>query len=158
MAPAYSKLVQENAAMLQSHFSWLTTPFTMAQSRARLQYLQQQWQASQAFHFGIVNAGGRLTGEIAIDALHAQQPSGNISYWVSKQAQGRGMATRALLLLACWAKNNLPLQYLDIKMTVDNIASRCVAQKAGALFSHLIPAHPLATGLQANVYLFRLYL
>jgi RimJ/RimL family protein N-acetyltransferase len=56
---------------------------------------------------------------------------GEIGYWVVADARGRGVATRAVRLLADWARDELRLTHIDVLPHKDNVASRRVAEKAG---------------------------
>ena len=72
---------------------------------------------------------------VAPAALHAEldrKPGcGEIGYWVTAEARGRGIATRAVHLLAGWARDELGLTRIEILPHKDNPASRRVAEKAG---------------------------
>jgi RimJ/RimL family protein N-acetyltransferase len=56
---------------------------------------------------------------------------GEIGYWVAAEARGRGVATRAVRLLADWGRAELGLTRIDVLPHRDNAASRRVAEKAG---------------------------
>lgn len=71
-----------------------------------------------------------LLGNLYI-ALEQEQHTGEIGYWLAKDARGRGVATTAVKLLATWALQNLPLKSLWLKAMTNNGASRKVAERAG---------------------------
>ena len=52
-------------------------------------------------------------------------------YWVAPEARGRGLASKALVLLSRWALATLPLIRLQLFTDVDNPASMRVAERAG---------------------------
>jgi RimJ/RimL family protein N-acetyltransferase len=52
-------------------------------------------------------------------------------YWMAPEARGRGLASKALVLLSRWALATLPLIRLQLFTDVDNPASMRVAERAG---------------------------
>lgn len=83
-------------------------------------------------HAGLVitDAG---TGDLLGNAGLAPGPEpgvGAISYWMARQARGRGTATRAIRLLVDWA-GHLGLQRVELYTHVDNVPSQRAAEKAG---------------------------
>lgn len=71
---------------------------------------------------------GQRLGNIA---LRLDAGVGEVSYWVSASARGRGVATRALRLLSEWAFAALGLSEIRRWTHADNVASRLVAERAG---------------------------
>jgi RimJ/RimL family protein N-acetyltransferase len=70
---------------------------------------------------------------------------GHIGYWCAAQARGRGLTTRALLVICRWGIEAQRLGRLELITDPDNLASQRVAEKAGfqregVLRSHLL--HP----------------
>jgi ribosomal-protein-alanine N-acetyltransferase len=57
--------------------------------------------------------------------------TGEIGYWVAREARGRGIATRAVRLACEWAASELELTTLEIIVHEDNAASLRVARSAG---------------------------
>lgn len=58
---------------------------------------------------------------------------GEASYFLSARARGRGLATRAVRLLARWAFDELDLARVELRVHPDNLASQKVAERAGCL-------------------------
>jgi RimJ/RimL family protein N-acetyltransferase len=52
-------------------------------------------------------------------------------YWVTPEARGRGLASRAAALASRWALRTLPIARLQLFTDVDNHASARVAERAG---------------------------
>jgi RimJ/RimL family protein N-acetyltransferase len=71
--------------------------------------------------------------------------TGHIGYWLARPARGRGIVTRAVVLLCRYAFDELGLARLELIADPDNAASQRVAEKAGfrreaVLRSHIL--HP----------------
>ena len=103
-------------------------------SRARIAETDaQDWISS-------VNKGGLARTFLIVDATSGDVLGaievrlgevGSIGYWVTKQARGRGIATRATMLLSRWAVTEGDVERLELTTHPENAASQRVAEKAG---------------------------
>jgi RimJ/RimL family protein N-acetyltransferase len=74
-----------------------------------------------------------------------------IGYLVVPWARGRGLAVRAVKLLAPWALRTLDLARIACDVDADNAASRQVAQRAGFVAEDVAPAPIAAKGRTWNL-------
>ncbi|NRQ32538.1 GNAT family N-acetyltransferase [Nonomuraea sp. NN258] len=73
---------------------------------------------------------GQVVGNVAVAGID-RHDNGWVSYWVVREARGRGIAVRATELLARWAFEERGLFRLELGHRTDNPASCRVATKAG---------------------------
>jgi RimJ/RimL family protein N-acetyltransferase len=73
----------------------------------------------------------RLLASISVMQIDREAGTGEIGYWVAREARGRGVATRAVRLVRDWAAAELGLTRLEIEAHEDNLASQAVARAAG---------------------------
>ena len=86
------------------------------------------------WNFAITDAtSGRLTGSITVRDVDL---NGQIGYWVAREARGRGVATRALVLLSRWALAGAGYPRVQLLTHPENRASQRVADSGG---SHVKP-------------------
>lgn len=78
-----------------------------------------------------VDAEDRLLASISVMQIDRAAGTGEIGYWVAREARGRGVATRAVRLVRDWAPAALGLTTLEIEAHEDNLASQAVARSAG---------------------------
>jgi RimJ/RimL family protein N-acetyltransferase len=99
------------------------SPYTEADARA--------WLASdEEESFAVVDrVSGELLGSIGVRYLDGG--IGEVGYWVKREARGRGIATRALGLVARWALVDKGLGRFQLRADVGNETSQRVAEKAG---------------------------
>ena len=71
---------------------------------------------------------GDLLGACGLTEMKEGQAG--IGYWVKREARGRGVATRAVLLVTHWALTDLGLSLIELLADVRNVASHRVAEKA----------------------------
>jgi RimJ/RimL family protein N-acetyltransferase len=98
-------------------------PYTYADGRA---YLARA--AVRDGAFAVVDTeSGRLLGGITVNAQNWGRAE--IGYWVRADSRDRGVASRALTLVAAWGLNRY--RRLQLHADVENRASQRVAEKAG---------------------------
>jgi RimJ/RimL family protein N-acetyltransferase len=105
--------------------------------------------------YAIVDADtDELLGTIGFHVLeHAR---GNFGYWVRKEARGRGVATRALVLLTRWAARERGLGRLQLIVEPDNLASIRVAERAGFRREGRLRDYIELKGSRRDVYMYSL--
>jgi RimJ/RimL family protein N-acetyltransferase len=99
-------------------------PYTAADARQYLDGLGEQ-----AFAITAVPSG-EILGSIGIRWTELGDV-GEIGYWVRRDARGRGVATRALVIVSRWAIELEGVGRLQLRAAQDNLASRRVAEAAG---------------------------
>lgn len=87
------------------------------------------WEGEGPWRFAVADArSNELLGYIGIRLVDG---NGQIGYWVRREARGRGVATRALRLLARWALDSAGFARIQLLVEPRNEPSRRVAEKAG---------------------------
>jgi RimJ/RimL family protein N-acetyltransferase len=109
------------------------SPYREADARAYLAGAAVRRAAAAGLALAIVDARahGTLLGSIALNAIDWSQRAADIGYWVAAPARGRGVATRAVELLARHAFDELGLERLELRAQLANVASRAVAARTG---------------------------
>ena len=104
---------------------WTSVPSPYTEADA-LEWLESDEEET----FAIVDRStGELLGSIGVRYLGGG--TGETGYWVKREARGRGVATRALVLLARWALTEKELARFQLRADVENEASQRVAERAG---------------------------
>ena len=89
------------------------------------------WATGADLTFGIEErASGMLVGMIGLHGLDTPGRA-SVGYWLAPGARGRGLATRAVRLIAAWAFEDPALERLQLMTLVGNDASGRVALRAG---------------------------
>jgi len=107
-------------------------PYTRADARDYIAATAQNWRDGTAASFAVTDAAtGAVLGSISIHWMDAEEAVGEVGYWVAPGTRGRGVASRALRLVARWATGEGSVERLQLRADVNNAASRRVAEKAG---------------------------
>jgi RimJ/RimL family protein N-acetyltransferase len=87
------------------------------------------WRDGTMAHFAILGAGDRLLGTISLRLYRHE--SAEVGYDLLPDGRGRGIATRAVRLVARWAFDELGVERLELRTHPGNRASQRVAERAG---------------------------
>jgi RimJ/RimL family protein N-acetyltransferase len=81
--------------------------------------------------FAIVDEIGRFLGLALAPRIELDASAAELGYVVAPAARGRGVATEALRQLTEWAFSELGLERLELLISVENEASKRVAERCG---------------------------
>jgi ribosomal-protein-serine acetyltransferase len=81
-----------------------------------------------------IRRGDELVGFVSLKSINAQHRTANIGYFLSRDAQGGGLVTKACRVLLDYAFGELKLNRVDIYSAAENTKSRAVAERLG--FTH----------------------
>ena len=100
--------------------------------------------------------GGALAGTIGLMEVPENRSYGEIGYWTAAGARGKGLTTRAVVLLRDWAIETLGLAELEILPHRDNAPSIRVAERAGfEPTGRVVTVRRMPPGRQAGYLVFR---
>jgi RimJ/RimL family protein N-acetyltransferase len=127
---------------------WSRHPVTTTEEAHRIiQARRADRLAGTGFSFAVLEAHadgatGDLVGGVSVRGLGSTAASGEVGYWVTAPARGRGIAPRALSAVCEWAfrlPRARPLERLELIHAVGNHASCRVAEKTGFALSAVLP-------------------
>ena len=115
-------------------WTFVPSPYTRADADHFIALSEQEAAAGTAVHLVAVDAeGGRVLGSFSIMELDREPGYGEIGYWVAKEARGKGVATRAVILLRDYAASELGLDLIELIIHEGNTPSKRVAERTGFL-------------------------
>jgi RimJ/RimL family protein N-acetyltransferase len=88
--------------------------------------------------------------------LHSSHSVAEVGYWVAAHARRRGIATRAVRLMAHWSFTNLEVERLELLTNVGNEASEGVARKCGFRREGVMRSARVIKGERVDLTLFSL--
>jgi RimJ/RimL family protein N-acetyltransferase len=105
-------------------------PYTREDAKRFLASAATEAAAGEALALAVTREDDRLIGTVGLMELDGGG-SGEIGYWTAAEARGRGMTTRAVILVRDWAHEALGLTTIEILSHRDNRPSQLVAERAG---------------------------
>jgi RimJ/RimL family protein N-acetyltransferase len=113
--------------------------------------------AGRELPLAIVDAGsGALVGSTGLSDVDAANRMAEVGYWVAAEGRGRGVATRAVGLLASFAFDEVGIERLELLAHPDNHASQRVAERAGFTREGLLRSGRVVKGRRIDLWLFSL--
>ena len=133
--PAFVGAVRESVDTVGAWMPWCHAGYSDAEARSWFEQCLANFDAASAYDLGIFTSdGGTLLGGVSINQINIQHGFGNVGYWVRQSRQRQRVATRAVQLIGRYGFSSLKLTRLEIVVVVDNLASRGVAEKVGAVY------------------------
>jgi RimJ/RimL family protein N-acetyltransferase len=97
-------------------------------ARDVVEQAESRWEQSQAAAFAIVDAK-ECVGSIWLNLGPSRRAA--VGYWLLAHARGKGLATRALRLVARWAFDEVGVKRISLLADPRNAPSIGVAERAG---------------------------
>ena len=92
-----------------------------------------------------------LLGATGVMRVDEESRRAEIGYWVAAEHRGRGVASRAVELLAAWALGERGLRRVELHIDPRNAASLRVAEKAGFQFEGVLRGYEEIKGVVHDV-------
>ena len=106
----------------------LPSPYEVEHAEWWLERAERVWADGTAAPFVVEDAAtGAPLGAIELRV----GPPADVGYWLAPVGRGRGVMTRALLLVAGYAFRERGVVRLELYTLLDNVASQRVAERAG---------------------------
>lgn len=96
---------------------------------------------------------GRVIGSIGVD-YNEKRKSGEIGYWLSRDANGRGIMTRAVGVMERFCFETLGTNRVEILVDVENAKSQAVALRAGYMREGVLRQSMLLRGAPRDMIMF----
>lgn len=115
-----------------SHWCTMPSPYSYGHAMAWIGDTGEAWSKGRDAHFAIDDAAtGEVVGAIDLVGVDPNDAHGRLRYWVRAARRRKGVARRALSLLAGWAIDELALERLEVCEAVGNVGAQRVAEAAG---------------------------
>jgi RimJ/RimL family protein N-acetyltransferase len=145
---------------------WLTTHLdTGAEARQWIEEQGEGWATGDRLSFAVVERAaeqgdmGRPVGHVCVrKGSGPAEGSAEVGYWTSAGARSKGIASRALEAVSCWAlgpQRLIRVDRLALLHSVGNHASCRVVEKTGYALRSLLPAHPPAFPNEGHLHVRR---
>jgi RimJ/RimL family protein N-acetyltransferase len=133
-----SEAIRESIPELARYYLVFPTDFGVQHAKEWVDACIANRDEGRSYHHVIESVpGGTFLGECGIE-LDLPNKNAEIGYWVRSNHTRQGVATAAARLVAQLAFEDLGLIRLEISTRSDNVASRRVAEKVGAVLEGVL--------------------
>lgn len=132
--PLYAA-VEESRASIGRWMPWCHERYSFDDAFTWVAGRERAWVDAEEYTLLIVDAqSGAILGSSGLNQINRVNAYANLGYWVRTSAQGRGVGSAAVRLVARYGFGELRLGRVEIVTDVENVASRRTAERAGARF------------------------
>jgi ribosomal-protein-serine acetyltransferase len=124
--------IRESIEPLARWMDWCHAGYRREDSDAWIASTRSAWEAGGAYEFLVFERSGRHVGAVGLNQFNRANNCTNLGYWVRQSGQRQGYAVEAVRRIARFAFDVAKFQRVEIVAAVDNVASRRVAERAGA--------------------------
>jgi len=124
--------IRESIEPLARWMDWCHTGYAREDSDAWIAATRSAWEAGGAYEFLVFERSGRHVGAVGLNQFNRENNGANLGYWVRRSSQRQGFAVEAVRRIVRFAFEEARFQRVEIVAAVDNVASRRVAERAGA--------------------------
>ena len=133
-APLLFAAAVESLESVGRWMPWCHAEYAKSDSIAWIERGRSCWQNGNEYNFALFDRAGEYLGGAGLNHFNRDHNFANLGYWIRQSRQRAGFAVAAVHCLAKFGFETLRLTRIEIVAAVDNIASRRVAEKAGARF------------------------
>jgi len=155
---ALYEAARESIAEIYPWMAWCHPRYARDDARTWVESRPAAWERGDDHSYLVTErTSARLLGGIGLNHFDWMHRRANLGYWVRTSATRQGVASEATRMLARMGFAELGLVRIEIVAAVDNLASRRVAEKAGAAFECIarkrliVPAGPVDAAVYSLV-------
>lgn len=120
--------VNSNRKHLSEFLPWVDNMQSLDDFHKYIKNCELRYQQKEEVSFVII-LDEIPVGRIGLHYLHLQNKSGAIGYWLTKNAEGKGIITKSCKKLITYAFQDLGLRRIEIKAAVNNVRSQSIPEK-----------------------------
>lgn len=124
--------IRESIEPLARWMDWCHAGYGREDSDLWIASTVDAWNGGRAYEFLAFERSGRHVGAVGLNQFNRENNGANLGYWVRRSSQRQGFAVEAVRRIARFAFEEAGFQRVEIVAAVDNVASRRVAERAGA--------------------------
>jgi RimJ/RimL family protein N-acetyltransferase len=154
---ALYEAVRESLTEVSPWLPWCHMGYAISETEQFIESCITAWAQQTYYPLAIFDAAtGRYFGGTGVNHIDSANRMGAIGYWVRSSATRRGIATKAVRLVARFAFESVKLVRVEIVVRPQNTPSRRVAERSGAKLETLARNRIVQHGRPYDALLFSL--
>ena len=127
-AAALYLAVDNNRKHLSEFLPWVSNMKSVSDFKDYIKNCEDLYKEKREVSFVIIS-GKEAVGRIGLHHMNYQNKNAAIGYWLTKEAEGKGVITRSCKKLISFGFHELGLHRIEIKAAVNNLKSQAIPQK-----------------------------
>jgi ribosomal-protein-serine acetyltransferase len=127
-AGALFDAVDNNREHLSRFLPWIGDMQSVNDFHNYIENCEMLYQQGKEVSFVIIS-DENVVGRIGLHYIHVQNKSAAIGYWLTKEAEGKGIIIRSCTALITYGFHELGLHRIEIKAAVENVRSQAIPVK-----------------------------
>jgi ribosomal-protein-serine acetyltransferase len=124
-------VIDANRDRLAEWMPWASSERTPEATLEFIRATRRQIADNDGLQTAIVDPGGAIVGMVGVHRIDWVNGKTSIGYWLSRDAQGRGLMTAAVRAYVDYAVATLGLHRVEIEAAVENARSRAIPERLG---------------------------
>lgn len=129
-AEEITKVVRENLEQLKKWMPWANDDYSIDSAREFIKFNLGEFAKNGSFNASVIWKE-KFVGGVGFHNLDLKNRSAHISYWLAKEAQGKGIITGCCRALFDYLFDELELNRIQINCNIENEKSRAVPERLG---------------------------
>lgn len=147
--------LQDSIEELREWFQFFDTDELNQTNKKWLEVNQFNWDKGTEHCFKITQNGKtRQLGEIRINHINYSHKFANITFWIRSGEEGKGIITRVVRKVIDICFSDLQLNRVELYMSINNLASKRIAEKVGAKLEGVMRNRIVRKGKIEDAYLY----
>ena len=152
-------LVVNSAAEFSKYLPWAHANYSEADSHLWVSWAHYNWANGRQYDLVIADVNtDEFLGGIGLLEVDFNNKCAKLGYWLGTAHTGKGLTTQAAQLIIEFARNELALEKLIIRIAEDNVASIAIAKKLGAVFTYIEPTQEFHNNHWQDTWVYELSL
>jgi ribosomal-protein-serine acetyltransferase len=147
-AEALFRLTDENRDHLRPWLPWVDATTSPDETRTFIRETLLKLAEAKEYGFEVLYRD-ELVGAIGLRVVHEAKET-EVGYWLSANAQGRGIISRATSALVRFSFDDLRMNRVVIKCARDNVRSRAVPERLGFTLEATLRERDVVPGRDAR--------
>lgn len=145
--------LNENRNHLSEFLPWVGNMQSVDDFKIYIRNCETMYMEQQEISF-VILLDGHIIGRIGLHQLDLNNRNAAIGYWLTKEAEGKGIMTRCCAGLINYAFEQLSLQRIEIKAATGNAKSQAIPIRLGFKQEGVLRQAELVSGKFLDLILF----
>lgn len=126
-------VIQKNDTHLRKWLGWIDDDKSVADVEKYIEDSVKRLELQEGIDFSIWE-NDQIIGGVAVYPLELAHKKTSLMYWLTQEAQGKGIMTSAVKIVIDYLFNELKLNRIEISCAVENTKSSALPKKLGFTF------------------------